>query len=175
MALAAILSFSLAACGSNSSEEAGDAADEAFAANEAMPSASETAESAGEATPEAEASEGATPTPTPSASASTAAPTPVAAAGPPEAFKQCSICHKTSPGETSIGPTLAGVFGARAGHIAGFKYSPAMADSSLTWNQATLDTYLTDPKALVPGTTMAFGGVKDAAKRADIIAYLKTL
>ena len=65
--------------------------------------------------------------------------------------------------------------GTSNGHAAGFRYSPAMKAADVTWNQANLDKYLDNPQAVVPGTTMAFAGVKDAAKRAEIIAYLKTL
>ena len=56
-----------------------------------------------------------------------------------------------------------------------FTYSEAMKGSGLTWDEATLDTYLTNPRGLVPGTKMAFAGIKDDAKRAEVIAYLKTL
>jgi len=172
-AVAASLSLVLAACGSPAEES-----DEPEAM--ATPEASETAaapEAAASETPAAEASATPGPSPTPSASASPkpAASPSVAAAGPPESFKQCAVCHSTERGQTLIGPSLAGIFGTRAGDVAGFKFSPAMMASGLTWNAATLDTYLTDPKKLVPGTTMSFGGVKDGAKRAEIIAYLKTL
>ena len=78
-------------------------------------------------------------------------------------------------GKNGIGPTLAGVFGARAGHIAGFDYSEAMESSGLTWNQGNLDRYLADPKGVVPGTKMAYPGLKDAAKRKAMVDYLKTL
>jgi cytochrome c2 len=176
-ALAASLVLALGACGSPADE-----ADEPTGAV-AEPAALETT-APGEAVPEAEATEApqtpaaeatATPTPTPTPTPTASATQAAAAASPPASFAQCAVCHKTEPGETGIGPTLAGVFGAKAGHIAGFKYSQAMLDSGLTWNQATLDRFLNDPKAVVPGTTMAFGGVKDAVKRAEIIAYLKTL
>ncbi|MNC94174.1 Cytochrome c2 precursor [compost metagenome] len=50
-----------------------------------------------------------------------------------------------------------------------------MKNSGLVWNQPALDRYLTDPRGVVPGTKMAFGGVKDAAKRQEIINYLKTI
>ena len=98
-----------------------------------------------------------------------------AAVTPPTVFNQCAACHSTARGEHGIGPSLAGVFGRRAGTAAGFEFTQAMKDSGLTWNQATLDRYLTDPRGVVPGTKMAFGGVKDAAKRQEIINYLKTL
>ena len=55
----------------------------------------------------------------------------------------------------------------------GFEFSDPMKNSGLTWNQATLDRYLTDPRGVVPGTKMAFGGVADAAKRQAIIDFIK--
>lgn len=181
LALAAALTIPLAACGSQGAqEETTEAAAEVAAAAQETPAAgaSETPAPGASETPAADAS--ATPSPSPSASASatpTPSPTPtkVAAAGPPDAFKQCTVCHKTTPGDNLIGPTLAGVYGAKAGHIAGFKYSPALLASGLTWNQANLDRYLADPKGVIPGGTMSFGGVKDDAKRKAIVDYLKTL
>jgi cytochrome c len=176
VALVAALAFTLTACGSgDAAEEAGDAAAEAVATGAPAPEMSGSPDA--EATPADTASPSPTPTPTatatPAAVAST--PAPVAAADPPESFKQCAICHKVEPGKHGLGPSLANVFGAKAGEAAGFRYSPAMAAADLTWNQATLDRYLDNPQAVVPGTTMAFAGVKDAGKRAEIIAYLKTL
>ena len=181
VAIVAALAFALAACGSgDAAEEAGDAAAEAATTEtgaDPVPLSSEAADP--EATPSPTASASASPSPSPTASATparaTPSPTPVAAAGPPDSFKQCAICHKVEPGKHGLGPSLAGVFGAKAGHAAGFRYSPAMKAADVTWNQANLDKYLDNPQAVVPGTTMAFAGVKDAAKRAEIIAYLKTL
>lgn len=177
LAFAAALAFALTACGSDdAAEEAGDAAAEAIAAT---PAPAESATPGADASPAGEATPSPTPaastTATPAVAATPPAPTPVAAAGPPESYKQCAICHKVAPGQHGLGPSLANVFGARSAHAAGFRYSPAMAEADLTWNQATLDRYLENPQAVVPGTTMAFAGVKDAAKRAEIIAYLKTL
>ena len=181
VALVAALAFALAACGSgDAAEEAGDAAAEAATTEtgaDPAPLSSEAADP--EATPSPTASASASPSPSPTATATparaTPSPTPVAAAGPPDSFKQCAICHKVEPGKHGLGPSLAGVFGAKAGQAGGFRYSPAMKEADLTWNQANLDKYLDNPQAVVPGTTMAFAGVKDAAKRAEIIAYLKTL
>ena len=178
VALVAALVFTLTACGSgDAAEEAGDAAAEAVATGAPAPELS--GSPGAEATPADAASPSPAPTPAPTATATPAAaastPAPVAAAGPPDSFKQCAICHKVEPGKHGLGPSLANVFGAESGHAAGFRYSPAMQAANLTWNQATLDRYLDNPQAVVPGTTMAFAGVKDAAKRAEIIAYLKTL
>ena len=72
-----------------------------------------------------------------------------------------------------MGPSLHGVFGRTAGTEEGFKYSDAMKESGIVWSEETLDVYLTKPKDMVPGTRMAFPGLKDEQDRADIIAYLK--
>jgi cytochrome c2 len=177
-AVAAALIFALAACGSGDApEEAAEAAGEAVAGETPAPAEAATPAPEDGATPAAEASETATPSPSPTATRATPSPTPtpVAVAGPPDSFRQCAVCHKTERGQHGLGPSLAGVFGARAGHAAGFSYSPAMAEANLTWNQATLGRYLANPQGVVPGTTMAFAGVSDPADRAAIIAYLKTL
>lgn len=121
---------------------------------------------------------GRTPSPTPAA-VTTAAPPPgpaaTSAGDRPQAFAQCAVCHWVEPGAKSIGPSLAGVFGAKAGHVGDFAYSAAMRQSGLTWDEPTLDAYLEAPLTVVPGTKMAFPGLKDSAQRQAVIAYLKTL
>jgi cytochrome c2 len=77
------------------------------------------------------------------------------------------------PGKHGIGPSLAGIWGEKAGDVPGYEFSQPMKDSGLTWNQAGLDRYLADPRGTVPGTKMAFGGVSDAAKRQAIIDYIR--
>jgi cytochrome c len=79
------------------------------------------------------------------------------------------------PGQNKIGPSLFGVVGRKTGTVPGFNYSPANAGANLTWDPATLDKYLESPRAMMPGTKMTFGGVKDPEKRANLIAYLATL
>jgi cytochrome c len=88
---------------------------------------------------------------------------------------KCGACHAAEAGKNKIGPSLFGVVGRPSGSVAGFKYSPANKAARLTWDTATLDKYLVDPKAFVPGTIMTFPGLKDAGERADVIAYLETL
>lgn len=87
----------------------------------------------------------------------------------------CKACHDAGEGGGKVGPSLKGVVGAKAGaHVPDYKYSDAMKKSGLTWDEATLDKYLSDwAKKLVPGTLMNYPGLKDEAKRKDVIAYLK--
>lgn len=85
---------------------------------------------------------------------------------------QCSTCH--APDEDRSGPHHRGVIGRRAGSVAGFDYSDALAQAGFTWSDATLDAWLANPQALVPGQRMDVA-VDDAQDRADLIAYLKTL
>lgn len=99
----------------------------------------------------------------------------VAPGGRPVAFAKCATCHQIAPGRNGVGPSLAGVYGAPAAHEPTYAYSTAMRTSGLVWDEATLDAYLVDPRAVVPGTKMVFPGVRDPAERAAIIAYLKTL
>ncbi len=98
------------------------------------------------------------------------------ASDPGEAvFKaSCAACHSVSEGVNRVGPSLAGVVGRPAGAITSYSYSEANRKSSVTWTEDRLDAYLTNPEALIPGTKMIFMGIKDAAKRAALIAYLKT-
>ena len=88
-------------------------------------------------------------------------------------YKKCKSCHSLEAGKNKIGPHLNGVIGRTAGAVEGFKYSSAMADSGLVWDEATLDSFLAKPKELVPKTKMAFPGLKKEADRQDVIAYMK--
>jgi cytochrome c len=90
-------------------------------------------------------------------------------------FSQCIACHRAEEGKNLIGPSLFGVYGRPAASVAGFSYSPAMKNSKITWDDASLDKYLEAPLQVVRGGRMAFPGVKDKNQRADVIAYLKTL
>lgn len=89
--------------------------------------------------------------------------------------RQCMVCHAVQAGQNKVGPSLAGVYGRHSAEASGFNYSPAMKGANRTWNAETLDPYLTDPKASVPGTRMIFAGLKDPKQRADVIAYLASL
>lgn len=94
---------------------------------------------------------------------------------PPGSFARCAVCHNAAKGAPAkIGPNLWGVYGSKAARSQ-YNYSAALKAAKLQWNDATLDTWLTAPMTMVPGTMMSFPGIKDQAKRAEIIAYLKTL
>jgi cytochrome c len=88
---------------------------------------------------------------------------------------QCGICHPVLAGENRIGPTLFGVVGRPAGSVPGFNYTADHKKLGVIWDAATLDKYLTNPRAMVPDTSMVYAGLKDDAKRADLVAYLETL
>ncbi len=89
-------------------------------------------------------------------------------------FKKCAACHAVGEGaKNRVGPVLNSVIGRPAGKVEGFKYSSAMADSGLVWDEATLANYLRSPKDLVPKTKMAFAGLKEDADILNLVAYLK--
>ena len=102
------------------------------------------------------------------------------AAGDPDrgakVFRQCAACHSVASGEQLTGPSLAHVWTRKAGNVEGFtRYSEAMKRSDVTWGQATLDKWLTDPDRFIRGTSMTFAGIKDAQSRQDVIAYLQAV
>jgi len=97
-----------------------------------------------------------------------------AAAGK-DVFKQCMACHTTEQGKNKVGPSLFGVVDRPAGKIDGFKYSKPMQEKAaggLVWTADNLKAYITAPKEVVPGGTMAFAGIKDAGKVDDLVAFL---
>lgn len=88
----------------------------------------------------------------------------------------CTACHiTTADGPKRLGPTLAGLVGRKSGAVDGFRYSEANKNANITWSTQTLDPYLKDPKAVIPGTIMAFAGVKKDDERENLISYLQTL
>ncbi len=105
---------------------------------------------------------------------------PAAAAGDAsrgaKVFQACIACHSAVPGEHLTGPSLGDVWHRKAGTAKGFaRYSPALTRANVTWDEATLDKWLADPQKFVPGTTMAFAGLKEPQDRADLIAYLRAV
>jgi cytochrome c len=86
-------------------------------------------------------------------------------------FQQCAACHTDKP--DAIGPSLRGVVGRNSGSVDGFRYSDAMKRANLTWNDANLRDYITNPQAKVKGNRMPFGGVNNPKDLDDLIAYLK--
>jgi cytochrome c len=97
-----------------------------------------------------------------------------AAAGE-KVFLVCKACHQVGDNaKNAIGPVLNGLFGRKAGSVDGYSYSDANKKSGITWDEATFTEYIKDPKAKVPGTKMAFAGLKDEQKIKDLIAYLHT-
>ena len=96
-----------------------------------------------------------------------------AAAGK-QAFAQCAACHAVNAAN-GLGPSLQGIVGRKAGASSDFRYSRAMKNAGVAWDDKNLDAFLSDPQKLVPGNVMPFSGVADAKQRADLIAYLKTV
>jgi cytochrome c len=89
-------------------------------------------------------------------------------------FTTCRACHSLEKeGPQNNGPALYGVFGRRAGSSEGFDYSAAMKQSSLVWSERTLDLFLKNPQAAIPGTKMGYSGMPDEAQRKILIDYLK--
>ncbi len=88
---------------------------------------------------------------------------------------QCSSCHGVVEGKKGLGPGLFGVVGREAGRVPDFRYSEATKTSGLTWNEANLDRYLANPRAVIPGTTMPYAGLKNDTQRIALIAYLAGL
>jgi cytochrome c len=87
-------------------------------------------------------------------------------------FEQCAACHSLDGSGDFDGPTLKGVIGRKAGALEDYRYSAAMKRSGVTWDAATLDQYVADPQAFIPGNRMAFAGIADKTQRDDLIAYL---
>ncbi len=88
--------------------------------------------------------------------------------------QRCGACHSVQPGQTRVGPNLSGVFGRKAGTGEGARYSDALKNSNITWNDEMLNAYLDDPRKLVANTTMTIS-LRDQTQRSAIVAYLRGL
>lgn len=94
----------------------------------------------------------------------------------PEAFEPCTACHTYQKDEPlQEAPPLWGVVGRKVASVEGFDYSPALRSLGGVWDRARLDRFLTNPKAMVPGTQMKLGGLPDAAERVIVLDFLETL
>jgi cytochrome c len=97
-----------------------------------------------------------------------------AAAGE-KVFAVCKACHQVGDtAKNAVGPVLNGLIGRKAGSVEGYNYSDANKKSGITWSEEEFTKYIQDPKGVVPGTKMAFAGIKDPQKIKDLIAYLHT-
>ena len=89
-------------------------------------------------------------------------------------FNQCRACHKVGEkARNGVGPVLNGLFGRKAGTVKGYNYSRANKKSGFTWDEATFKEYIKNPRKKMPGTKMAYGGLKQDKKIVDLVAYLK--
>ena len=92
------------------------------------------------------------------------------------AFKKCAACHTPGKGgKNGTGPNLWGVVGAKRGVHDGFAYSASLKEKAGDWTFESLANFLHNPKGYISGTKMAFGGIKDNAELADMLAYLRSL
>ena len=95
-----------------------------------------------------------------------------AAAGE-KSFAKCRPCHQV--GETAkngVGPELNGLFGRHSGSVAGYNYSDANKNSGITWDAAVFAEYIQNPRGKIPGTKMAFAGIKNEQEIKDLTAFL---
>jgi cytochrome c len=89
-------------------------------------------------------------------------------------FNKCKACHVADEEKNRVGPHLVGIVGRPAASVESYKYSTAMQQSGIVWEEEILDQYLASPKDVVPGGKMAFAGLREEEDRADVIAYLKS-
>jgi cytochrome c len=88
-------------------------------------------------------------------------------------FNKCMACHSIGEGaKNKVGPELNGLDGRHSGTVEGYSYSDANKNSGITWNEAQFKEYIKDPKAKVPGTKMAFAGIKREQEVNDLWAYV---
>lgn len=102
------------------------------------------------------------------------------AEGDPEkgkrAYRACVACHSLEPGRHMTGPSLANTWGRTVGKVEGFtRYSDALKSSGIVWNAESLDAWIRNPRALIPGNRMTFRGIANRQAREDLVAYLRSV
>ena len=90
-------------------------------------------------------------------------------------FRKCKACHAADTEKNKVGPYLKGIYGRQVAAVDGYKYSKAMAAADFVWDDENLDKFLEKPRSHLPGTKMAFPGVRKPADRAALIEYLKSV
>ena len=89
-------------------------------------------------------------------------------------FAQCRACHQVGESAKNlVGPKLNGLFGRKTGSVEGYSYTEANKNANITWDEAAFRDYILDPKGKIPGTKMAFAGIKNPQQVTDLMAYLK--
>jgi cytochrome c len=165
---AALSVISLAGCGGGEEKKSGGTTNQSAQATTPAAGGNGAAGSGGAA------KQAPPPASTDTLTGATLAQFPGDAAAGESVFVQCKTCHVTEPGVNRIGPSLHGIVGRPAGQVAGYTYSPANKNSGITWSPEKLFQYLENPQRVVPGTKMAFAGLPDPQKRANLIAWLQT-
>src|SRR3954451_5471085 len=90
-------------------------------------------------------------------------------------FNKCLPCHSIGEGaKNKVGPELNGLDGRKSGTAPDYNYSEANKNSGITWNEAQFKEYIKDPKAKIPGTKMAFAGIKNEKETNNLWAYLSS-
>ena len=90
-------------------------------------------------------------------------------------FKKCVACHSLQEGKNKMGPPLNNLLGRKAGSVDGYKYSKAMKNSGVVWDEESLDKFLTKPRKFIKRTKMSFWGIKKKSLRDDLISFFKQL
>ena len=90
-------------------------------------------------------------------------------------FKKCAACHSLQEGKNKIGPPLYNLLGRKAGSVEGYKYSKAMKNSDVVWDEESLDKFLIKPRKFIPKTKMSFRGIKKKSLRDALISFFKQL